>query len=234
MSSLSYIRLLVVESSEKLRLVSNMGASFTVGLACILRLAPQMKVNKRADHLAAQCRRNKLINGLDSALDTLPYTIAVSQKCKFAHPCCHMLLTANAGILCVNIYRQEEAADDNDNGNCPVSHILHMIIHFSVPSLIFLFCYPLALVIVRNQSDFPCKDIFTAKNTYKPLPSLIFFLISMDINHLLNPCPATAPPSSIVEDLQPECQLPPISELFADSTPTGLSTHSQLHIKLLK
>ena len=137
MSSLSYIRLLVVESSEKLRLVSNMGASFTVGLACILRLAPQMKVNKRADHLAAQCRRNKLINGLDSALDTLPYMIAVSQKCKFAHPCCYMLLTANAGILCVNIYRQEEAADNNDNGNCPVSHILHIIIHFSVLSLIF-------------------------------------------------------------------------------------------------
>ena len=137
MSSLSYIRLLVVESSEKLRLVSNMGASFTVGLACILRLAPQMKVNKRADHLAAQCRRNKLINGLDSALDTLPYTIAVSQKCKFAHPCCHMLLTANAGILCVNIYRQEEAADNDDNGNCPVSHMLHIIIHFSVLSLIF-------------------------------------------------------------------------------------------------
>ena len=145
MSLLSYIQLLVVKLSEKLHLVSNMGASFTVDLACILQLAPQMKVNKRADHLAAQCRRNKLINSLDSALDTLPYMIAVSQKCKFAHPCCYMLLTANAGILCVNIYRQEEAADDNDNGNCPVSHILHMIIHFSVPSLIFLFCYPLAL-----------------------------------------------------------------------------------------
>lgn len=51
-----------------------------------------------------------------------------------------------------------------------------MIIHFSVPSLIFLFCYPLALVIVRNQSDFPCKDISTAKNTYKPLPSPHLFL----------------------------------------------------------
>lgn len=51
-----------------------------------------------------------------------------------------------------------------------------MIIHFSVPSLIFPFCYPLALVIVRNQSDFPCKDISTAKNTYEPLPSPHLFL----------------------------------------------------------
>ena len=56
----------------------------------------------------------------------------------------------------------------------------------------------------------------------------------MDINHLLNPCPAIAPPSSIVEDLQPEYQLPPILKLFADSTPTSLSAHSQLHTKPLK
>ena len=137
MSSLSYIQLLVVESSEKLHLVLNMGASFTVSLVCILQLAPQIKVNKRADHLAAQCRRNKLINDLDLTLDTLYYTIAVSQKCKFAHPCYHMLLTANAGILYINIYRQEEAADNDDNSNCPVSHMLHIIIHFSVLSLIF-------------------------------------------------------------------------------------------------
>ena len=115
------------------------------------------------------------------------------------------------------------------------TYILHIMIHCSVLYLIFCCLLSTFSCYCKELLQFSLAKIFprqrTPTNLYHPL---ISFIISMDINHLINPCPTTAPLSSLVEDLQSKCQLPPISKLFVDSTPTGLSTHSQLHTKPLK
>ena len=103
--------------------------------------------------------------------------IAISRKCKFTHPCCYILLTANAGMLFVKIYTDKKRQLLTMTMVIAQFRTYYKWWFISLSRLLSFFPpYPLALVIVRNQSDFPCKDTSTAKNTYKPLPSPHIFL----------------------------------------------------------